>query len=139
MVTWATQYKIDSFRFDLMSFHPRAVIEQLRARVDAATGRRVFMLGEGWNFGAVGNDARFVQASQRSLNGSGLGTFSDRARDFLRGGGPFGGGQSLVQNQGAGAVRRRRPPAGARGPLRPRDRRIHRAAAHRGGGRGRRR
>lgn len=99
-VTWATQYKIDSFRFDLMSFSPRAVIQQLQARVDAATGRHVFMIGEGWNFGAVGNNARFVQASQLSLNGSGLGTFSDRARDFIRGGGPFDSGQSLVQNQG---------------------------------------
>ena len=99
-VTWATQYKIDSFRFDLMSFHPRPVIEQLRARVDAATGRRVFMIGEGWNFGAIANGARFVQASQLSLNGSGLGTFSDRARDFIRGGGPFDSGAGLVQNQG---------------------------------------
>jgi len=30
----------------------------------------------------------------------GIGTFSDRARDFLRGGGPFDGGDSLVKNQG---------------------------------------
>ncbi|HEX3765365.1 MAG TPA: pullulanase-type alpha-1,6-glucosidase [Kofleriaceae bacterium] len=99
-VTWATQYRIDSFRFDLMSFHPRPVVVELQARVNAATGRRVFMIGEGWNFGAIANGARFVQASQLSLNGSGLGTFSDRARDFIRGGGPFDSGQSLVQNQG---------------------------------------
>ena len=100
VVTWATQYKIDSFRFDLMSFHPRAVMQQLKTTVDAATHRDIFLLGEGWNFGEVADGARFVQASQLSLNGSGIGTFSDRARDFLRGGGPFDGGQSLVQNQG---------------------------------------
>jgi pullulanase/glycogen debranching enzyme len=99
-VTWATQYKIDSFRFDLMSFHPRVTMEQLKAAVDVATGRDIFLLGEGWNFGEVADNARFVQASQLSLNGSGIGTFSDRARDFLRGGGPFDGGVSLVQNQG---------------------------------------
>lgn len=99
-VTWATQYKIDSFRFDLMSFHPRATMEQLKAAVDAATHRDTFLLGEGWNFGEIANNARFVQASQLSLGGSGIGTFSDRARDFVRGGGPFDGGQSLVQNQG---------------------------------------
>jgi len=99
-VTWATQYHIDSFRFDLMSFHPRKVIEALRAQVDQATGRDVFLLGEGWNFGEVGDGARFVQASQLSLNGSGIGTFSDRARDAIRGGGPFDGGISLRQNQG---------------------------------------
>ncbi|TMQ18641.1 MAG: DUF3372 domain-containing protein [Deltaproteobacteria bacterium] len=100
VVTWATQYRIDSFRFDLMSFLPRPVLEQVKARVDTATGRDIFLLGEGWNFGEVANGARFVQASQLSLNGSGIGTFSDRARDFLRGGGPFDGGQSLVTNQG---------------------------------------
>jgi hypothetical protein len=52
------------------------------------------------NFGEVANGARFVQASQLSLNGSGIGTFSDRARDYVRGGGPFDGGLSLVRNQG---------------------------------------
>ena len=39
------------------------------------------LIGEGWNFGEVADGARFVQASQLSLNGSGIGTFSDRARD----------------------------------------------------------
>ena len=100
VVTWATQYRIDSFRFDLMSFHPRPVMQALQARVEAATGRAVFLIGEGWNFGEIADGARFVQASQLSLNGSGIGTFSDRARDFLRGGGPFDSGQSLVRNQG---------------------------------------
>jgi pullulanase len=99
-VTWAKHYKIDSFRFDLMAHQPRAVMEQLKAAVDAATGRRIDLIGEGWNFGEVANGARFVQASQLSLNGSGIGTFSDRARDYVRGGGPFDGGNSLVANQG---------------------------------------
>lgn len=100
VLTWATQYNIDSFRFDLMSFHPRPLMEQLKARVDAATRRDIFIIGEGWNFGEIADGARFVQSSQLSLNGSGIGTFSDRARDFIRGGGPFDAGQSLIQNQG---------------------------------------
>jgi pullulanase-type alpha-1,6-glucosidase len=100
VVTWATHYRMDSFRFDLMGHQPRAVMEALRSAVNRATGREVFLIGEGWNFGEVGNGARFVQASQLSLNGSGIGTFSDRARDFVRGGGPFDGGQDLVRNQG---------------------------------------
>ena len=99
-VTWAKHYKIDSFRFDLMGHQPRAAMEALKAAVDAATGRDIFLVGEGWNFGEVANGARFEQASQLSLNGSGIGTFSDRARDHARGGGPFDGGSSLVQNQG---------------------------------------
>ena len=99
-VLWARHYRIDSFRFDLMGHQPRAVMETLQARVDAATGRRVNLIGEGWNFGEVANGARFVQASQGSLNGSGIGTFSDRARDAIRGGGPGDHGQALVADQG---------------------------------------
>jgi pullulanase len=99
-LTWATQYKVDSFRFDLMAHQPRAVMEDMKAKLAAAAGREVQLIGEGWNFGEVANGARFVQASQLSLNGSGIGTFSDRARDHIRGGGPFDGGTSLVSNQG---------------------------------------
>ena len=64
--TWATQYRIDSFRFDLMGHQPRSVMEALKAEVDAAAGRSIFLIGEGWNFGEVANGARFVQASQLS-------------------------------------------------------------------------
>ena len=97
---WATQYKIDSFRFDLMGHQPRAVMEALRGRVNQATGRDVNLIGEGWNFGEVANGARFVQASQLSLGGSGIGTFSDRARDALRGGKPSDSGEAMFSQQG---------------------------------------
>ena len=97
---WARHYRIDSFRFDLMGHQPRAAMEALKRRVDAATGRDVQLIGEGWNFGEVADGARFVQASQLSLNGSGIGTFSDRTRDALRGGGPADGGEALVKEQG---------------------------------------
>jgi pullulanase-type alpha-1,6-glucosidase len=86
-VTWTRDYRIDSFRFDLMGHQPRAVMERLQAAVDAAAKRPVLLLGEGWNFGEVADGARFVQASQLSLGGSGIATFSDRARDAIRGGG----------------------------------------------------
>ncbi|GAB2627586.1 alpha-1,6-glucosidase domain-containing protein [Novilysobacter erysipheiresistens] len=84
---WARKYRIDSFRFDLMGHQPRGAMEQLQVRVDEAAGRHVNLIGEGWNFGEVADGARFVQASQLSLQGSGIGTFSDRARDAIRGGG----------------------------------------------------
>jgi pullulanase/glycogen debranching enzyme len=99
-VLWAKHYRIDSFRFDLMGHQPRTVMEALKAAVNAATGRDIHLIGEGWNFGEVANNARFRQASQLELNGSGIGTFSDRARDHVRGGGPFDGGADLVRNQG---------------------------------------
>lgn len=98
--TWATEYGIDSFRFDLMGHQPRAVMERLRDEVSAAAGRPIQLIGEGWNFGEVANNARFVQASQLSLNGSGIGTFSDRARDHIRGGSGFDSGNALRSNQG---------------------------------------
>ena len=97
---WTRHYKIDSFRFDLMGHQPRAVMEQLQKRVDKAAGRRVQLIGEGWNFGEVENGARFVQASQLSLNGSGIGTFSDRARDHVRGGSAADSGEAMIKRQG---------------------------------------
>jgi pullulanase/glycogen debranching enzyme len=99
-VLWAKHYKIDSFRFDLMGHQPRAVMEQLQRRVDAAAGRHVQLIGEGWNFGEVQDGARFVQASQLSLNGSGIGTFSDRARDAVRGGSASDSGEKMITQQG---------------------------------------
>jgi pullulanase/glycogen debranching enzyme len=99
-VLWARHYRIDSFRFDLMGHQPRAAMERLQAAVNMATNRSVQLIGEGWNFGEVENGARFVQASQLSLNGSGIGTFSDRARDAARGGGAGDAGDAVVKQQG---------------------------------------
>jgi pullulanase-type alpha-1,6-glucosidase len=63
-------------------------------------GRSVNLIGEGWNFGEVADGARFVQASQLSLNGSGIATFSDRGRDAVRGGRAGDSGEALIKNQG---------------------------------------
>ena len=100
VVTWARDYHLDSFRFDLMGHQPRAVMETLQQRVNAATGRTIHLIGEGWNFGEIADGKRFVQASQLSLNGSGIATFSDRARDAVRGGGAGDNGMDQLRNQG---------------------------------------
>jgi pullulanase len=99
-VVWARDYRIDSFRFDLMGHQPREAMERLQTAVNKATGRRIDLIGEGWNFGEVENGQRFVQAAQKSLNGSGIGTFSDRGRDAARGGGQFGSPEDYVRAQG---------------------------------------
>ncbi|WP_368661500.1 pullulanase-type alpha-1,6-glucosidase [Streptomyces sp. NA04227] len=98
IVTWARQYKVDGFRFDLMGHHPKANILAVRKALDALTperdgvdGKRIILYGEGWNFGEVADDARFVQATQKNMAGTGVATFSDRSRDAVRGGGPFDG------------------------------------------------
>ncbi|GGY40022.1 pullulanase-type alpha-1,6-glucosidase [Streptomyces djakartensis] len=96
IVTWAREYKVDGFRFDLMGHHPKANILAVREALDALTpekdgvdGKKIILYGEGWNFGEVADDARFVQATQKNMAGTGIATFSDRARDAVRGGGPF--------------------------------------------------
>ncbi|MBK3647217.1 pullulanase-type alpha-1,6-glucosidase, partial [Streptomyces sp. MBT33] len=96
VVTWAKEYKVDGFRFDLMGHQPKANILAVRKALDALTlkkdgvdGKKIIMYGEGWNFGEVADDARFVQATQKNMAGTGVATFSDRARDAVRGGGPF--------------------------------------------------
>jgi pullulanase-type alpha-1,6-glucosidase len=96
IVTWAKEYKVDGFRFDLMGHHPKANILAVREALDALTlahdgvdGKKIILYGEGWNFGEVADNARFVQATQANMAGTGVATFSDRARDALRGGGPF--------------------------------------------------
>ena len=99
-VLWTRHYKIDSYRFDLMGHQPRAAMERLQKEVDRAAGRHVQLIGEGWNFGEVQDGARFVQASQLSLNGTGIGTFSDRARDAVRGGSPGDSGETVIRQQG---------------------------------------
>lgn len=100
VLLWARHYQIDSFRFDLMAHQPRTVMEELNAKLKAQRGRDIELIGEGWNFGEVADGARFVQASQLSLNGSGIGTFSDRGRDAVRGGGAGDSGASLISRKG---------------------------------------
>ena len=97
---WARHYRIDSFRFDLMGHQPREAMLRLKALLRADNGREVQLIGEGWNFGEVADGARFVQASQRTLGGSGIATFSDRGRDALRGGGVGDGPDDTVARQG---------------------------------------
>ncbi|MBO1334450.1 pullulanase-type alpha-1,6-glucosidase [Streptomyces sp. VRA16 Mangrove soil] len=96
IVTWAKEYKVDGFRFDLMGHHPKANILAVRKALDALTpakdgvdGKKIILYGEGWNFGEVADDARFVQATQKNMAGTGIATFNDRARDAVRGGSPF--------------------------------------------------
>ncbi len=94
--TWAVDYKVDGFRFDLMGHQPRSVMVDLRNALDKLTirrdgvdGRQIYLYGEGWNFGEVADNALFRQATQLEMAGTGIGTFNDRLRDSVRGGGPF--------------------------------------------------
>ncbi|MEW6997342.1 pullulanase-type alpha-1,6-glucosidase [Colwelliaceae bacterium BS250] len=101
LVVWARDYKIDGFRFDLMAHQPKALMLTAREavrEVDADT----YFYGEGWNFGEVANNQRFVQASQLELGGTEIGTFTDRLRDAVRGGGMTESGDEIRKLQGIG-------------------------------------
>ncbi|HLL55582.1 MAG TPA: pullulanase-type alpha-1,6-glucosidase, partial [Myxococcaceae bacterium] len=93
---WATAYKVDGFRFDLMGHHMKSNMVKVRVALDAITpaaggvdGSKVYVYGEGWNFGEVANNARGVNATQLNMAGTGIGSFTDRLRDAARGGSPF--------------------------------------------------
>lgn len=93
-VVWnARHYRIDGFRFDLMSFTFVKNLENIRRALDALTpakdgvdGRRIYIYGEGWDFGETAHNALGINASQSNLHGTGIGSFNDRIRDGVRGG-----------------------------------------------------
>ncbi|MEZ8194185.1 pullulanase-type alpha-1,6-glucosidase [Vibrio cortegadensis] len=97
--TWTEAYKIDAFRWDLMGHHP---LSQMKGTLAAAreVNPDVYFYGEGWNFGEVADNKRFVQATQPNLGGTGIGSFSDRLRDAVRGGSPFDSGDAIRETQG---------------------------------------
>lgn len=96
VVTWATAYKVDGFRFDLMGHHMlddmkavRSALDALTMRKDGVDGKSIYVYGEGWDFGEVADNARGINASQLNIGGTGIGVFNDRLRDGARGGNPF--------------------------------------------------
>ncbi|WP_238322184.1 pullulanase-type alpha-1,6-glucosidase [Vibrio mexicanus] len=97
--TWVRDYKIDAFRWDLMGHHPLDQIQQTLAAA-REINPEVYFYGEGWNFGEVADDKRFIQATQKHLGGTGIGSFSDRLRDAARGGSPFESGDDIRRAQG---------------------------------------
>lgn len=99
LVTWASEYSISGFRFDLMGHHMLANMEKALGAVKAVDPDTYFY-GEAWNFGEVANNARGTNAIQANMAGTGIGSFNDRLRDAVRGGGPFDGGDALRANQG---------------------------------------
>ena len=96
LVLNAREYKIDGFRFDIMNFHFTYNMRDIEQALAALTpqdsgvdGSKIYLYGEGWNFGDTYNNQIGPSAGQLNLYGYGIGTFNDRIRDGIRGGGPF--------------------------------------------------
>lgn len=92
----AKQYKIDGFRFDIMSFMFTYNMRDIEQALDALTlekdgvdGAKIYLYGEGFNFGDTVNNQIGPNADQVNMYGYGIGTFNDRIRDGIRGGSPF--------------------------------------------------
>ncbi|WP_263352239.1 pullulanase-type alpha-1,6-glucosidase [Acidicapsa acidisoli] len=92
----ARQYKIDGFRFDILSFmftynitDIQKALQALTVEKDGVDGSKIYLYGEGFNFGDTVNNQIGPNASQVNLYGFGVGTFNDRIRDGTRGGSPF--------------------------------------------------
>ncbi|CAH9098703.1 unnamed protein product [Cuscuta epithymum] len=97
LMCWAVHYKVDGFRFDLMGHimkksmvKAKSLLQSLSMEKSGVDGPKIFLYGEGWDFGEVANNGRGVNASQFNLYGTGIGSFNDRIRDALLGGSPFG-------------------------------------------------
>lgn len=110
LVTWAREFKVSGFRFDLMGFMPKQVLVDAQTALKAVDPA-MYLYGEGWDFGDnVGGNLRFTQAKQAELAGTGIGTFNDRIRDAVRGGSPFtpitdqGFATGLLTDQNAAAA-----------------------------------
>src|SRR5207237_9387408 len=68
VLTWATQYKVDGFRFDLMGHHMTRNMVKLRGALDALTpapagvdARTIYLYGAAWNFRESVDEARRAQ------------------------------------------------------------------------------
>jgi pullulanase-type alpha-1,6-glucosidase len=107
LVRFARDYKVDGFRFDLMGLHLKSNIVKAQQTLQALTvandgvdGSKLYLYGEGWSMGETAGNAHGVAATQVYMNGTGVGTFNDRIRDAVRGGGPFDNALDLRKNQG---------------------------------------
>ena len=73
---WATEYRIDGFRFDLMGLHDIETMNLIRAELDKIDPM-IFMYGEGWTAGdtPLPPEQRAIKAHAAQLNG--IAVFSD--------------------------------------------------------------
>ncbi len=84
LVMWATQYKFDSFRFDIMSQATKSTMVRLFDAVKAVD-EDTYFYGEGWQKA----DRGYEQANQINMAGTEIGTFNDRIREAIRQGNIF--------------------------------------------------
>ncbi len=84
VVYWATEYKIDGFRFDLMGLHDLETMNQIRQALDAIRPG-ILLYGEGWTGGPSLLPAKKAALKKNIPRMPGIAAFNDDFRDGLKG------------------------------------------------------
>ncbi len=93
-VKWVKYYKLDGVRFDLMNFLTKDTLRDIRKSIDDLTlekdgvnGKKVYLYGEGWDFGSLKwllPSEALHQYGASSLD-NGTGSFNNVFRDSIKG------------------------------------------------------
>ena len=104
---WATEYKLDGFRFDLMGLHDIETVNIIRDELDKFDPP-LLMYGEGWTGGESPLPADKLAYKWNSYSFGRVGLFNDNIRDAIKGGtfNPYDIGY-VSGNRNAWAVLRR--------------------------------
>lgn len=83
LMFWASEYKIDGFRFDLMAVHDIETMLEVEREL-RKVNPSILLYGEPWNGGhsALPIEKRFTKGSQKGL---GIAVFNDDIRDAIKG------------------------------------------------------
>ncbi len=84
VVYWATEYRIDGFRFDLMGIHDIETMKAIREALDQVDPS-IYIYGEGWAAEAPEYPAEELAMKANTHLIPGVAAFSDEFRDGLRG------------------------------------------------------
>ncbi len=83
VVYWASEYKLDGFRFDLMGLHDIETMNEIRTRLDEIDPS-IIMLGEGWDI-PTELDGRYKATQHNAWQMPRIAHFNDGLRDTLKG------------------------------------------------------
>lgn len=79
---WATEYKMDGFRFDLMGLMDITTMNAIRAQMNEIDPT-IIMIGEGWDMAGLPADKKASTANSAKMPG--IGTFNATIRDGMKG------------------------------------------------------
>ncbi len=101
LARWATDYKVDGFRFDLMNLHTKQNMLDVQTALNAIDPD-IYLYGEGWDFGSAMSKGLTTcpncYAQQANMGGTGIGLFNDKIRDAAHGG--YSADSTQIRKQG---------------------------------------